>query len=81
MAHRYAGILGLLAFLTSLIRGVAHGGGADSVLLVAWMSLLVFAAVGWVVGWVAQKTVEDSVRARLTHGFGDENESSGAATT
>ena len=65
MAHTYAGILGPLAFLTSLARGVMHNGGTESVLWSAWCSLLVFVAVGYVVGWVAGKIVEDSVHSRI----------------
>lgn len=65
MAHVYAGILGPLAFLTSVARGVMHDGGTESVLLGAWCSLLAFAAVGYVIGWVAGKTVEESVRGRI----------------
>ncbi len=66
MAHVYAGILGPLAFLTSLARGVMHGGGTEAVLWTAWCSLLAFAAVGYVIGWVAGKTVEESVRGRIS---------------
>jgi hypothetical protein len=66
VTHVYAGILGPLAFLTSLARGVMHGGGTESVLFGAWCSLLAFAAVGYVIGWVAGKTVEESVRGRIT---------------
>lgn len=65
MAVRYAGILGLLAFLTSSVRGLLHGGEVESVLLTAWLSLLAFAAIGGVVGWVAGRIVEESVRARI----------------
>jgi hypothetical protein len=65
VAHVYAGILGPLAFLTSLARGFVHGGGTQSVLWTAWWSLLAFAAVGYVVGWVAGKTVEQSVHGRI----------------
>ena len=43
MAHRYAGVLGLLAFTTALVRGVVHGSSAASALWVAWLSLLAFA--------------------------------------
>lgn len=66
MAPIYAGILGPLAFLTSLARGVVHGGGSDSVVLAAWCHLIAFAAVGYVIGRVADRTVEESVRARIS---------------
>jgi hypothetical protein len=42
-----------------------HGGGTESVLWTAWCSLLAFAAVGYVIGWVAGKTVEQSVHGRI----------------
>ncbi len=65
VAHVYAGILGPLAFLTSLARGLIHGGPTASVLWTAWGCLLAFAAVGYLAGWVAGRTVEESVRGRI----------------
>ena len=65
MARTYAGILGPLALVTALVRGLIHATETDTVLLTAWSSLLVFAAVGYVIGWVAGKTVEESVRGRI----------------
>lgn len=65
MAHIYAGILGPLAFMASVARGMAHGGGTQSVLFNAWCALLLFSAVGWVTGWIAEHVVEDSVRGRI----------------
>ena len=65
MARTYAGILGLLALLTSLARGFIHARETDAVLLTAWWSLLVFAAVGYVVGWIAGRTVEESLSATI----------------
>jgi len=66
VARIYAGILGPLAFLTSLGHGAMHGGGGMSVLWTGWCCLVVFAAVGYVVGWVAERIVEDSVHSRIT---------------
>ena len=65
MACIYAGILGLLAFLTCLVRGLMHGESPSSVLLLACLSLAVFALIGSIFGWLASQTVEDSVRGRL----------------
>jgi len=65
VAPIYAGILGPLAFLTALIRGLMHGSGAESVLWTAWCGLLVFAAVGYVIGWIGQRTVEDAISSRI----------------
>ena len=65
MARVYAGILGPLAFLTSLARGALNGGSAESVLFCAWCCLLAFAAAGYVIGWVAERTIAESVRGRI----------------
>ena len=65
MAHLYAGILGLLAFLTSVVRGMIHDSAVGSVLWLAWLSLLAFGVIGYVVGWLAERIVEDSVRGRI----------------
>jgi hypothetical protein len=65
VARIYAGVLGLLAFLTCLARGLAHGAGAESALWLACGSMLVFAAIGLAVGACAGWIVEDSVRQRL----------------
>jgi len=66
VAHIYAGILGPLAFLTSLGRGAIHGGTTESTLFSAWCSLLLFSAIGFAIGWLAGWIVEDSVRGRIS---------------
>lgn len=65
MARTYAGILGSLALLTSLARGFVHAQSTDTVLLTAWCSLIVFAAVGYVVGGIAARTIDESVIAAV----------------
>ena len=65
MGRVYAGILGSLALLVAVVRGIAHGGEARPTLLTAWVVLMVFAAIGYVVGRIAQWTVDESVRARI----------------
>jgi len=65
VARTYAGILGPLAFLTSLAHGLVHGGATVSVLWTSWCCLLAFSAVGYVCGWTADRVVEDSVRTRI----------------
>jgi len=65
LARTYAGILGSLALLTSLARGFVHGQSTDTVLLTAWCSLIVFAAVGYVVGGIAARTIDESVIAAV----------------
>lgn len=65
MARIYAGILGLLAMLVSLVRGLALGGGSDEMLWDAWLSLIVFALIGAVIGWLGERIVRDSVSSRI----------------
>jgi hypothetical protein len=65
VARIYCGILGLLSFLTSLVRGWIHGGDAESNLRTAWINLLLFGIIGLVIGWIAGRIVEESVNARL----------------
>lgn len=48
------------------VRGLIHFGGTESVLWSVWLSLLVFSVVGYLIGWVAEKIVEDSVRGRIS---------------
>jgi hypothetical protein len=54
-----------LAFFTSSARGVVHAWPTEKTLLVAWTSLLAFAAAGLVIGWVAERIVDEEVRGRI----------------
>ena len=65
MARTYAGILGPLAFFTSLARGALHAWPAEKTLLVAWTTLVGFAAVGWMTGWIAERIVAEEVRGQI----------------
>jgi len=65
VAPVYAAILSVLAFLTAIARGVLHNGNPDRILTVAWLSLLVFAAVGYFAGRLAEWIVDESVRTRM----------------
>ena len=62
MGRRYAGILGALAFLTVVGRGLIDGGGAETTLRIAVTSLFVMAVVGVIVGRLAAWFVEESIR-------------------
>lgn len=65
MAHTYGGILGLVAFATVVARGVLWGGGTVGTMLTGCLAMFALAGVGWVVGMVAEATVEESVRTQL----------------
>ncbi|MBN1909194.1 MAG: hypothetical protein JW818_05595 [Pirellulales bacterium] len=65
MARTYAGILGLVAMLTSIVRGVLYGAGTDSLMFSAFCSLWVFAAIGYVLGRCGQWMMDQSVQTRI----------------
>ena len=65
MGRIYGGILGLLAFQTTLLRGWFHRSDLQSTLWTAWLSLLVFAAIGLIIGRVAGQIVQESVIGRV----------------
>jgi hypothetical protein len=61
VARVYAGILGPLALLTTLADGYLHARDPLGVLFVAWLSLIAFAAIGGIAGWLAERIVDESV--------------------
>ena len=65
MARSYGGTLGLIAFLTVIIRGWMHGGATEPTLLAAWLSLLVAFPLGCVLGRLADGIVLESIRSKL----------------
>ena len=65
MARTFAGILGSTAFTVAVLHGWSAGGGLPDVVPRAASCLLGFALLGWVVGHVALRTVEEGVAARL----------------
>ncbi len=65
MGRAYAGVLGYLAAALTLIRGALAHGGVESTLLAAIAALAIFAVVGFVLGSIAESTVDQAVRQRL----------------
>ena len=65
MAETSCGILGIVAFLTTLVRGWIHGRDAESILVAAWLALMLFSIIGIFIGSTAEKIVEDAVKGRL----------------
>jgi len=67
VGRTYAGILGFLAFCTTLARGGFAGGDARATVQTACLHMVVFAMVGFVIGQVATWVIEDSLRSRLAY--------------
>lgn len=65
MARIYAGIMGPLAFATALARGLINSAEVITTLAGACLALLVFAALGYIVGSIASRIVEESVSALI----------------
>jgi hypothetical protein len=51
--------------LSVVVRGWLHTAAIETILLQATLSLFAFAAIGWVIGQVAQSIVDDSVRGTI----------------
>lgn len=65
MARQYAGILGLLALVVSLLRGILAGSASEATLWTAWLGLLAFTVLGAVIGWLAERIVRESVSGQI----------------
>jgi hypothetical protein len=65
VARLYAGILGTLALLTALARTLLHGGDPVAGVAAACGWMAAAAAVGGVLGHLAERTVDEAVAARL----------------
>ena len=65
MGRMYAGILGPLAFATTLFRGLILADSVEPTLKLAMICLFAFAAAGFVIGSIAEATVLESVRTRF----------------
>lgn len=65
MGRTFAGVLGTLAFATTMVRGLLHGGGFQPTVSAAMGWLIGMAVVGAVVGELASWIVADSIRSSL----------------
>ena len=65
MGRAYAGILGPLAMAVVICRGWLVSGGVQGTLTQATLYLVLFAAVGAILGHLAQSTIDESVQAKL----------------
>ena len=65
MAKTYAGVLGSLGVAVAMLRGAIAGAGLEGTVLASVNAMIALAAVGFVVGSIAEATVDSSVRTRL----------------
>ena len=65
MGRIYAGTLGLVAFVTTLARGLLNGSATGSGMLYAAAAMFIFAAIGWIAGTIAETTVAEAVRRQF----------------
>jgi len=65
MGRVYAGILGLLAFGTVIARSLLHGGNVESALFTASWTLFAFAALGYIIGSIAERTVVEAIETKF----------------
>ena len=65
MGPSYAGILGTLAYVIVILRGVLQGYAVEGTIKLSILLLFVFAAIGYVIGKIAESTIEDSFQVQL----------------
>ena len=65
MGRTYAGILGLLAFGTVIARSLVRGGNVDAALVTASGTLFAFAALGYIIGSIAERTIVEAIEIQF----------------
>ncbi len=65
MARSFAGIMGLLGMIVVLLRAVKGGSGLETAVPQALLWTMMLTIVGAIVGAIAERTVDESVRAKL----------------
>jgi F0F1-type ATP synthase assembly protein I len=65
MARAFSGVLAALAMVSVIVRGLLFGMLPDEILGMSLMMFVAFAAVGFVIGTIAERTVCESVENRF----------------
>jgi hypothetical protein len=65
MGRTYAGILGPLAFGVTVARGIVDRDDVEATLITAVIALFAFAAIGYMIGFIAERTVVEAIEARF----------------
>jgi len=81
LSQVYGGTLALIAFLAVVVRGLAAGTPTTSTLLAASISLPIFFLVGCTIGWIADRTIDESIRSRIETIVGTDRDSTETANT
>lgn len=66
MARIYAAVMSLLAMVVTLLRAIKEQAGFDGTITSALVWMVIFGLIGFVVGAIAQATVDESVVRSLT---------------
>ena len=65
MGRVYAGILGPISFGVVVARSLVDSDRVDTALYTAPIALFAFAAIGYVIGFIAERTITEGVEARF----------------
>ncbi len=65
MGRTYAGILGPISFGTVIARNLIDGGSVESAMIFASVALFVFAAIGFVIGTIAERIVVEAITTKF----------------
>ncbi len=65
MGRMYAGIFGPLAFGTVIARSLLRGGNVESTLMTASWTLFAFAALGYIIGSIAERTIVEAIEIKF----------------
>ena len=64
MERSYAGILGSIAMVTVMAHSLIHGHNILATLYAAPLALFAFAGVGLLIGYLADRTIVESIESR-----------------
>jgi hypothetical protein len=77
MGRAYAGILGPLALALIVLRGLKERAGMEATLAAALGGMVLFAAVGYLAGRLAEHLVEEAVRTQFAEAMAQWRASTG----
>ncbi len=65
MARAYSGVLGVVALSFTIARGLLIGSHTNEILNQSLVVFFLFAVIGFLIGWMADKTICESVENRF----------------